>query len=146
METASIAAPAQRPAEDQRVRDAFNDVNMEDFLKLLITELRHQDPLDPMNNSEILQQVGQIREIESNVRLSETLQAVRLGQALATASSLIGRYVEALTAEGERIVGRVERVSIVDGKPVLHIDGQEVQLENIAEILAEPVQQDSESY
>jgi flagellar basal-body rod modification protein FlgD len=97
-----------------------------------------------MDNSQILEQVSQIREIESNARLTETLESVRLGQALSTASSLIGRYVQALTADGTRVEGRVERISVVDGKPVLHIDGHEVELENISEILAEPAEEPEE--
>jgi flagellar basal-body rod modification protein FlgD len=137
MQTTGVGVLGQQGAQNPTGHDAFQEVNLDDFLKLLLTELQNQDPLDPMDNSQILEQMSQIREIESNTRLTDTLEAVLLGQALSTASSLIGRYVEALTNDGERIAGRVERVAIVDGKPAVRIDGHDVQLENISEILAE---------
>jgi flagellar basal-body rod modification protein FlgD len=137
MQTANVGVLGQQGAQNPTGYDAFQEVNLDDFLRLLLTELQNQDPLEPMDNSQILEQMSQIREIESNTRLTETLEAVLLGQALSTASSLIGRYVEAMTNDGERIAGRVERVSIVDGKPAVRIDGHDVQLENISEILAE---------
>jgi flagellar basal-body rod modification protein FlgD len=138
MQTPSVGVLGQQRTENQTVHNAFADVDLDEFLKLLITELRNQDPLNPMDNSEILQQVSQIREIESNSQLTQTLEAVLLGQAMSTASSLIGQYVEALTNDGNRVAGRVERISIVDGEPVLHVDGHEVSLENVDQILAEP--------
>lgn len=136
MQTTGIGVSGQQGVQDASERSTLGDVNLDDFLKLLLAELQNQDPLKPMDNNEILEQVGQIREIESNSRLSDTLEAVRLGQAMSTASSLIGRYIEALTNDGTRIAGRVERVSVVDGKPVLHVDGHEVELENVEEIHA----------
>jgi flagellar basal-body rod modification protein FlgD len=144
MQTSNIGVIGQQGAQNPTGTDAFADVNLDDFLKLLITELQNQDPLNPMDNNEILQQVSQIREIESNSRLTDTLEAVLLGQALSTASSLIGRYVEALTDDGTRVTGRVERISVVEGEPVLHVDGHEVNLENVSEILAESAEEEEE--
>lgn len=117
--------------------DAMQDVDLDEFLKLLITELQNQDPMDPMENSEILQQLSQIREVESNMRLTETLESLHLGQNLATASSMIGRLITALTDEGDQIAGRVDRVSIEDGEPKLNVGEHLVELKNVSQILGE---------
>jgi len=117
--------------------DAFKEVDLDDFLKLMITELRNQDPLNPMDNQELLQQITQIREIESNQRLTDTLQSVLLGQSLATASSLLGQTVRGLTVGEEQITGKVDRVSIEDGAAKLHVGDQTIELNNVAEILPE---------
>jgi flagellar basal-body rod modification protein FlgD len=116
----------------------LGDVDLDEFLKLLIAELQNQDPLSPMDNNQILQQVSQIREIESNSRLTETLEAVQLGQAMATASSLIGQYITAMTAEGDRVSGLVDRVSVIDGQPKLMVGDYEIELHNVGEILGVP--------
>ena len=42
--------------------DAYSDIDIDEFLALMIAELQNQDPLDPMDNSEMVQQIGQIRE------------------------------------------------------------------------------------
>jgi flagellar basal-body rod modification protein FlgD len=138
MQTTPISVLGQQGAQNPTGHDAFSEVNLDEFLGLLLAEMQNQDPLEPMDNQEILQQISQIREIESNARLTETLEAVRLGQAMSTASSLIGRWIEALAADGTRVAGLVERVSVVDGKPKLHVEGREIDLENVAQILAEP--------
>ena len=41
--------------------DSFTDIDIDEFLALMIAELQNQDPLDPMDNSEMVQQIGQIR-------------------------------------------------------------------------------------
>lgn len=138
MQTSPLGVLGQQSAESATGHDAFADVNLDEFLGLLLAEMQNQDPLEPMDNQEILQQISQIREIESNSRLTDTLEALRLGQAMSTASSLIGRWIDALADDGTRLSGQVERVSVVDGKPKLHVGAYEVDLENVSEILAEP--------
>ena len=99
--------------------DSFNDVGIEDFLKLMTTELQNQDPLNPMDNAQMLAQIGQIREIASNDSLTNTLESVMLGQNMATASGMISQTVEAMDNEGTRFTGKVTKVTIADGVPTL---------------------------
>jgi len=139
MSTNSIGTEVSQAARTGTSNNSLlNDVNLDDFLKLLIADLQNHDPMSPMDNNQILQQVSQIREIESNSRLTETLESVQLGQAMATASSLIGQYITALTADGEKVNGQVDRVSVVDGQPKLMVGDYEVDLDNIGEILSAP--------
>ena len=116
--------------------DAYSDMDMEDFISLLITEMQSQDPLDPMDNTEVMQQLTQIQAIEANNRLNDTLDAVQLGQAMSTASSLIGKEIEALTDDAEYVTGTVDRVTVVDGVPKLHIGDYEATLTNVSAIMA----------
>jgi flagellar basal-body rod modification protein FlgD len=132
------AAGAGSGAQQSQTVDRLREVDLNVFLKLLIAELQSQDPMSPMDNHEILQQISQIREIESNSRLTETLQAVTLGQTMTTASNLIGRTVEGLSNDGVRVSGKVDRVSVTDGKAMLHIGTKSVSLANVGEIRAEP--------
>ncbi len=137
-----ITAAAIGPPQSSTTGNDLRDVDLGQFLKLLITELQNQDPLDPMDNSEILQQLSQIREIGATNLLTETLQGIRDGQNLATASSLIGKEVVALTDSGQEVRGIVQRVSM-ETEPGesdirtlrVHIEGQAIQLDNIREVL-----------
>jgi flagellar basal-body rod modification protein FlgD len=103
--------------------DAFRGVDIDHFLKLMIAELQNQDPLNPLDNSQMLQQVSQIREIGATEQLTQTLETVLLRQNIATATGLLGQQIQGLTARGEPAQGTVQHVSIVDGQPQLHIDG-----------------------
>ncbi len=135
MQSASVNPIQGQQGPQAANHDAFEDLNLDTFLKLLITELQSQDPMKPMENSEILQQVSQIRAIESNTRLTSTLEAVVLGQNMATATSLLGRTIGGLDEQSNPIEGRVDRVSVADGVAKLHVGDRTVPLKSVAEIL-----------
>jgi len=92
--------------------DAYNDLNIDDFLKLLISELQNQDPLDPMKNNEMVQQIGHIREIGATDELTKTLSTLSSSQELVTASNLIGRSISGLTDDATNVEGVVDRVTV----------------------------------
>ena len=117
--------------------DAFQDLNLDTFIQLLVAELQNQDPMSPMSNTEILQQISQIRAIESNTRLTTTLESVLLGQNVSTASSLLGRTISGLTdgENGEMVTGKVEKVTVADGVAKLSVGGQTISLKNVEAIL-----------
>jgi flagellar basal-body rod modification protein FlgD len=116
--------------------DAFQELEMGDFLKLMIAELSNQDPMNPMDNSEMLQQLSQMSAIASNDKLTETLGSVQLGQNMATASSLLGQVIRGLDDTGGRAAGTVERVSIAEEEGIrVHVGAHSIKLKNIAEVL-----------
>lgn len=137
----SISGSTSAATVDRGPRE-LKDMNIDQFLKLIITELQNQDPLNPMNNTELLQQLGQIRQISSTTQLSQTLEAVIAGQNMATATTLIGKKVSALSNDQREVTGVVDRVSVVteEGNTgrrtvTLHIGEAQIRLENVREIL-----------
>lgn len=102
--------------------DAYNDLQMEDFLKLMIAELQNQDPLNPMDNSELVGQISQMRSLTATDKMTETLDSVLLGQNISSATNLIGAEIDAISDDQQKVTGIVERVSVEDGQPKLHLD------------------------
>ncbi len=116
-------------------------VDMNTFLKLMITELQNQDPLNPTDNAALLEQIGQIRSISANDQLVSTLSSFSNTQELTTASNLIGKKVSGLDINGKEIDGEVSSVSVkIDEKDrnkrtvQVHVDGQIVDMKNVREI------------
>jgi flagellar basal-body rod modification protein FlgD len=108
---------------DQQVESGgINDVNMDDFLKIMITELQNQDPLNPLENDELISQISQIRSVGATEKLTETLDSVLLGQNISSATNLIGAEVDAISDDNQRVTGTVDRVSVASGQPKLHLD------------------------
>ena len=69
-----------------------------DFLKLLVAQLQHQDPLQPMNNTEFVAQLAQFSSLEQQIESNQNLSLLQIGQAAMTNSQvagLIGKVVEA---------------------------------------------------
>ena len=120
----------------------LSDVDLDEFLGLLITELQNQDPLNPMDNAQMLSQISQIREIGSTNQLTETLSTLAVGQELSMASNLIGKQVAALDTNAETVEGVVDRVSVQTDaedpsirKVSVHIGSSIVDITNIREIV-----------
>ena len=135
METTSVGTATTQSQKYTTTSDVASALNADMFLKLLLTEIQNQDPLEPMSNSEICQQLGQIWQLQSSMELSETLQSVNLGQNLTTANSMIGRVILGLTDEGEQVAGYVDSVSVEDGQAKLNIGDYSIDLENVSVIL-----------
>lgn len=121
--------------------NALEDVDVSQFLNLMITELQNQDPLNPMDNTQMIEQIGQLRQITSSDKLSKTLEAVLTGQNLTTASTLIGKEISAMSDEAKEVTGVVDRVSVVtsedktDRKLRVHVGEHSIDLNNIRAIL-----------
>jgi flagellar basal-body rod modification protein FlgD len=118
-----VQSTSNVPSRDQAfgAHNSLNTLDMDTFLELMIAELQNQDPLNPLENDELLAQISQIREVGATDRLTETLESVLLGQNISSATNLIGADVIALTDKGERVSGNVRRVSIDGGQPKLDL-------------------------
>lgn len=101
---------------------SINDLDLSVFLNLMITELQNQDPLNPLENKDMLAQISQLREVGATDQLTQTLNSVLLGQNIASATNLIGADISALSIDGQNIEGNVRRVEILKGSPTLHIE------------------------
>jgi flagellar basal-body rod modification protein FlgD len=135
MQSASVGVQGQVGAQVETGYDAYQELDTGDFLKLIIAELQNQDPMNPTDTSDMLNQFNQIREIASNDKLTDTLEGVLLGQNISTAGNLIGRLVEGLTTESEKIIGQVDAVTVKDGEPELLVSGQYITLSNVLQII-----------
>ena len=115
---AGALAPQQNAGADF---SSLNELDINHFLELMITEMQNQDPLEPMENHQILQQISQIREVGATDKLTSTLEAVLLGQNVSSATNLIGKEVRAITDAGSPASGIVELVTISGGQPKLQL-------------------------
>jgi flagellar basal-body rod modification protein FlgD len=109
--------------QDQQVQaGGINKVDIDDFLKIMITELQNQDPLNPLENDQLIAQISQIRSVGATEKLTSTLDAVLLGQNVSSATNLIGAEIDGLSDDNQKVSGVVERVSVANGQPKLHLD------------------------
>ena len=114
--------------------DRFQELGTEAFLKLMVAELQNQDPMNPTDNAQMLQQINQIREIASNDKLSTSLDAVLIGQNMATAAGLIGQTVTGTNSLGETATGKVDRIVFENGVAKLHVGTSIIDVDDIVEM------------
>lgn len=105
-----------------------------DFLKLLVTQLRYQDILSPGSQTEYLSQMAQLTTMEQIQNLNDSVGALVRMQVATQAYGLIGRSVEATTTDGKAVSGKVTGVQFEGGLPTLLIGDVGVPLPNVVRI------------
>jgi flagellar basal-body rod modification protein FlgD len=129
--TATAATPSPFEAAGiarAQTQTKRNELGMDDFFKLMITQLKNQDPMKPMENGEFLSQIAQFGTVSGIDRLNKTFDdlstSLTSGQAI-QAGSLVGREVLVPTSTGALGQGTPMRgVATLDASAadvVLHI-------------------------
>jgi flagellar basal-body rod modification protein FlgD len=121
------------------------------FLKLLVSQVKNQDPMQPQGSTEYVAQLAQFSSLEQMQNLNDNIVGLALLQQnnalmsqLTQSSALIGQQVEWTDPEtGETHVGVVGSVKLEDGLALLEIDGQDVPLGNVTQVLGAPEEADS---
>lgn len=106
------------------------------FLRLMIAQLRNQNPFEPMDSNEMLQQTAALTTVES---LQQLAQSERLLMGIAQASmaaSLVGKAVTGLDATGEQVAGVVSRVRFTIEGPILEVGDHEIPIGNLLDMTA----------
>ncbi|MFO0894862.1 MAG: flagellar hook capping FlgD N-terminal domain-containing protein [Phycisphaerales bacterium] len=99
----------------------FGELKSEDFVKLIFTELRNQDPFKPNDSGELLKQIDSIRSIETNMELGKRMDQTALQNELSGAGDMIGRFVKGLSTEYQPVEGTVESVLRTSAGAVLQL-------------------------
>jgi flagellar basal-body rod modification protein FlgD len=95
-------------------------IQQEDFLKVLLAQLRFQDPLEPLDNNEFIAQFAQLTNLEQTQQLNDKLDRLLVLHNGNLAIGLIGRSVEAATNTSS-VVGEVTSVAFENGSPSMTI-------------------------
>lgn len=121
-----------------------------DYLNLLVTQLRNQNPLEPMDSNDMSSQLAQFSQLEQLENMSSTFQRVLLTEQRGQAAEMIGRQIsfrlgDALVEEGqdialtweqaqEEVTGVVEGVDVADGAVRVKVGSLRVDLADIRSI------------
>lgn len=113
-----------------------SDIDKDAFLKLLVAQLKYQDPLKPAEGAEFMAQTAQFTMVEKLTELSEQNAALLAGQQTMAGSSLIGRTVGYVGPDAIEVTGVVTGVRITADGPLLKVGDTEVPLGALREVTA----------
>lgn len=120
------------------------ELKAEDFIKMMITQLQHQDPMEPAKNQELLAQMSQIGQLQSNTAMQETLQGITLQNQIGSAGTMIGKVVQGLDEHNEEVEGLVTSVRIEDRRVYLELDnGKTLPMDRVTEVAGAPADGES---
>lgn len=128
--SASINTDYYNGAVNKQQESKASQLDKDDFLKLLVTQLRYQNPLEPMDNNEYIAQLAQFSSLEQ-------MQNLNLQVANLSAISTIGKSASAIVEQSE-IKGVITGIAFSEGTVSLIIDTGDsevkVPIANVAEI------------
>ena len=110
-------------------------LDRDDFLKLLITQLQHQDPSQPMQDKEFIAQMAQFSSLEQITNMSQGFSKLSGLLASSEAAGFLGKTVEVQDG-GKSITGLVTEVVRGD-HPLVGINGKYYDLEQVQKIVRE---------
>jgi len=118
---------------DGTMRGAAMDRNA--FLRLLVTELRHQDPTQPMQDREFIAQMAQFSSLEQITGMNSAMQTLQQSFRAGEAYSMLGKRVDYVnTATGEVVSGTVSRVTQRENAWRLMVNGREIELSQVQSV------------
>ncbi len=106
-----------------------------DYMSLLIAQLRHQNPLEPMSSEQMAAQLTQLSQLEQVERLSSTFDKVLQTEQTNQAADLLGKQVSFFVeGQDDPYVGAVEGVQLRDGEIGLIVGDYVIGLDDIQSI------------
>lgn len=137
MDVSALSSVGALPQVQGAIETQQNKLGMDDFFKLLTTQLVNQDPLQPMQDTEFISQMASFSSLSQMELIAQNTDASRQQQEATAVMSLIGKHVTATGSEGESLAGVITKVESVDGKLVPYIGDQAVPFKNISKITNE---------
>ena len=123
---------------------AKSEMEKEAFLKLLVTQLRHQDPTRPMEDKEFVSQMAQYSSLEQMRNLNNEMKNLIQSSSSSQAFNLLGKEVDAIIPETKtRIRGEVSSVFFQEGQIMLRVGNTAIGLGDIEAVHKQVVQQDT---
>lgn len=129
-----VTNTAYKTAEQKKAEEntAKNDLDKQAFLKLLVAQMKYQDPMQPTENTEYVSQLAQFSSLEAMNNVSQSVDLQR-------ATGLIGKVVTAsktdsVTGVATEKTGTVDFVSQSGSKTYVTIDGDQYELDEVSKI------------
>jgi flagellar basal-body rod modification protein FlgD len=119
MTVAPLAPSLPRPTGTTETKSK-TAVDYESFLKLLVAEMKNQDPTKPMESTDFVAQLATFSQVEQSVQSNSKLDQILQSTALSQAGSLIGREI---TSSDGKTSGIIAEVKIKSGGVVAVLEG-----------------------
>jgi flagellar basal-body rod modification protein FlgD len=135
---ASGIAPSVWTGTTAAASSSGDQLGKDAFLKLLVAQLKYQDPMNPAEGAEFIAQTAQFTLVEKIEEMAQASAAALVPQRIAQASALVGRTVSYADGAGTSRSGVVDSVKILATGAVLVVGDDQVALTDITEVTATP--------
>jgi flagellar hook assembly protein FlgD len=113
-------------------------MNGDDFMLLLLAQLKNQNPLDPMDDQAMMAQFTQLNSLQELQKISSAIESASKSSRLTEAAVLIGKNVTFKNEDGETETGLVTGVSIVGNETMLYVGDKLVPQSSVTAVAEVP--------
>lgn len=113
---------------------AGGNLGKDDFLKLLTTQLQHQDPMNPTDDTAFIGQMAQFSALEQTTNMATALARYGDSQQIAQSIGLIGHSIVGADADGAPVTGTVDIVTLTGKGATLSVGGIDVAPSTVSAI------------
>ncbi|MBI3985839.1 MAG: flagellar hook capping protein [Lentisphaerae bacterium] len=111
-----------------------NNLGKDDFLMLLVTQMENQDPMEPMDNAQMVAQLAQFSSLEQMNNLNTQFARFHQESMLTQSLALTGRSVSLELLNGTQVEGTIDRVFWEDGQMRLQIGENTYSMDQIGSL------------
>ena len=111
------------------------NLGKDDFLKLLVTQLKYQNPLEPLKDNEFIAQMAQFSSLEQMKNLNDTISESYSMMLRGDSVGMLGKKVTIMDEKTlEQVSLLIDRVKFVENSPLFYSGDTEIQPSEILEI------------
>jgi flagellar basal-body rod modification protein FlgD len=111
-----------------------NELGKDDFMRLLVAQLKYQDPSSPADPSQFMTQTAQFTMVEKLTNMAEAQQQLVTAQLQFGASNLVGKTVNYVGTDGKDTTGVVTAARLMGSNSTLHVGNTDVPLSSVKEV------------
>jgi flagellar basal-body rod modification protein FlgD len=111
-----------------------SELGQDSFLKLLVAQLRYQDPSNPADGTQFMAQTAQFTQVEKLTQLVTDQQSMMSTQRMLSAGTMVGRTVSFPGPDGTTSTGVVTSAAFTGSDPTLRVGDKDVPLSSVTEV------------
>jgi len=123
-----------RANADKSTAKPTQEMGKDAFLKLLVAQLRYQDPSNPADGTEFLAQTAQFTQVEKLSQMADEQQSLVKAQLMLNASGMVGRTITYPGPDGADVTGIVSSATFTGSTPTLRVGNTDVPLSSVKEV------------
>lgn len=124
----------QPPEKLERV--PMKVLGQDEFLQLLVTQMRNQDPMKPMSDTEFIAQMAEFSNLEQTKEMSGDIKELRQSNAFAQGTALMGHHVRLMGNDEKVTNGLVTNLEVRDGEVNLIVNDKSYELDDVVSVSA----------
>ena len=126
-------------ATNQSRAASGNALDSNQFMEILMAQLTHQNPLEPMNNAEMMSQFSQLNSLQELKDIHTAMDKLSASNQVMYMASLIGKTVKVNRPDGKILEGVVSEVITEKDNPQLMVENEKVPLSDVIDVKGEDV-------